>query len=90
MEIYAHFNNELSGTIALVTGGTKGIGKAIADRLQKAGATVVITARNAPEDAAENYHFIAADLSTSEGTAKVAEEVLATYGSLDIDRKSVV
>lgn len=84
MEIYAHFNNELSGTIALVTGGTKGIGKAIAERLQKAGATVVITARNAPEETAENYHFIAADLSTPEGTEKVAEEVLATYGSLDI------
>jgi NAD(P)-dependent dehydrogenase (short-subunit alcohol dehydrogenase family) len=42
------YQNELSGRIALVTGGTKGAGKAIAERLLQAGATVIITARNAP------------------------------------------
>ncbi|HTN45802.1 MAG TPA: SDR family NAD(P)-dependent oxidoreductase [Flavipsychrobacter sp.] len=40
-------SNELTGKIALVTGGTKGAGKAIAERLLDAGATVIITARNA-------------------------------------------
>jgi NAD(P)-dependent dehydrogenase (short-subunit alcohol dehydrogenase family) len=79
-----NFNNELSGKIALVTGGTKGAGKAIAQRLQKAGATVIITARNKPETEAVNQHFISADLSKSEGTKKVVEEVLAKFGRLDI------
>lgn len=79
-----NFNNELSGKIALVTGGTKGAGKAIAERLLKAGATVIITARNKSETATENLHFISADLSRSEGTKKVAEEVFAQFGKLDI------
>ena len=79
-----NFNNELSGKIALVTGGTKGAGKAIAERLLKAGATVIITARNAPENANEKLHFIPPDLSRPEGTEKVVPEVLGKYGRLDI------
>lgn len=79
-----NFNNELSGKIALVTGGTKGAGSAIAERLVRAGATVIITARNAPEKENGNMHFIAADLSKAEGAAKVVNEVLSTYERLDI------
>lgn len=84
MEQHYNFNNELSGKIALVTGGTKGAGKAIAERLSKAGATVIITARNSPESATADHCFIPADLSKAEGTQKVAEEVLSRFGRLDI------
>jgi NAD(P)-dependent dehydrogenase (short-subunit alcohol dehydrogenase family) len=79
-----NFNNELSGKIALVTGGTKGAGRAIAERLLQAGATVIITARNAPEEQNSNLHFIPSDLSKAEGATKVTTEVLSTYGRLDI------
>lgn len=75
---------ELSGRIALVTGGTKGAGKAIAQRLLHAGATVIVTARNTPVDIDENIRFIPADLSRHEGTAKVVDEVLERFGRLDI------
>jgi NAD(P)-dependent dehydrogenase (short-subunit alcohol dehydrogenase family) len=78
------FNDELAGRIALVTGGTKGAGKAIADRLAQAGATVIITARNAPENRNNQLRFIAADLSKADGVTKVVSEVLSTYGRLDI------
>lgn len=78
------FNNELSGKIALVTGGTKGAGRAIAERLLQAGATVIITARNAPEKESSKLHFIASDLSQPDGTQKVISEVLSIYGKLDI------
>lgn len=79
-----NFNNELLGRIALVTGGTKGAGKAIAERLLQAGATVIITARNAPEEENGKLHFIAADLSKAEGAQKVVSEVISKYGRLDI------
>ena len=84
MENQLNFNNELRGKIALVTGGTKGAGKAIAERLQNAGATVIITARNPPEQEKPNLHFMSADLSKSEGTQKVVDEVLQKFGKLDI------
>lgn len=79
-----HFNEELSGKIALVTGGTKGAGRAIAERLVQAGATVMITARNAPQKENSQLHFIAADLREAEGAQKVTSEVLSRYGRLDI------
>lgn len=79
-----NFNNELSGKIALVTGGTKGAGRAIAERLSNAGATVIISARNVPETTNKKLHFISADLSTPKGTQKVVEEVFTKYDKLDI------
>lgn len=84
MEQTFNFNQELAGKVALVTGGTKGAGKAIAERLQKAGATVIITARHKPEEENDQLHFIAADLSKPEGTMKVVEEILSHYKRLDI------
>jgi len=84
MEQYFNFNNELSGKIALVTGGTKGAGKAIAERLLQAGATVIITARNTPEKENSNLHFIPSDLSKATDAQKLVTEVLSTYGKLDI------
>ena len=44
-------SGEFKGKCVLVTGGTKGAGKAIADRFLQGGETVVITARSAPADA---------------------------------------
>jgi NAD(P)-dependent dehydrogenase (short-subunit alcohol dehydrogenase family) len=82
--IETRYNNELANKIALVTGGTKGAGKAIADRLKNAGATVIITARNEPEISDSSFHFIAADLSKSEGTEKVINEIKEKFGGLDI------
>lgn len=78
------YQNELSGKIALVTGGTKGAGKAIAERLKNAGANVVITARNTPESPNEDLYFVSADLSRPEGASKVASEVFNKFGRLDI------
>ena len=48
---------EFAGKRVLVTGGTKGAGKAIADRFLRGGATVAITARSAPVERTA-AHFI--------------------------------
>lgn len=77
-------DNELSGKIILVTGGTKGTGKAIAERLAAAGANVIVTARNKPEVQDTNVHFIAADLSKPTGTQKVIDELTDRFGGVDI------
>jgi len=40
---------ELAGHVAIVTGGGRGFGRAVAERLASLGAAVVIASRNAPE-----------------------------------------
>ncbi len=74
---------EFTGKRILVTGGTKGAGKAIAGRFQRGGATVVVTARSEPGEKG-NVHFIQADVSTAEGTTKVINEVLNRFRGIDI------
>lgn len=75
---------ELAGKIAFVTGGTKGIGKAIADQLAANGAKVIVTARNPLPEAESTHHFIAADLSKAEDAVKVVNEIISKFGKIDI------
>jgi NAD(P)-dependent dehydrogenase (short-subunit alcohol dehydrogenase family) len=84
MDNQQHDLQDLKGKIALVTGGTKGIGKAIAERLARAGASVIITARNHPEATDSNFHFIPADLAVASEVTKVADEIHELFGGVDI------
>lgn len=77
-------SNSMTGQVALVTGGTKGIGKAIVNKLVAAGAQVVVTARSAAPDADGRYHFIPADLTQATSGDEVAREILTRYGRVDI------
>ena len=69
---------------ALVTGGTKGIGAAIAARLVTRGARVLVNARSAPAAGDLDVAFVAADVATVEGSATVAEAVRGRLGGVDI------
>jgi NAD(P)-dependent dehydrogenase (short-subunit alcohol dehydrogenase family) len=75
---------QLEGRRALVTGGTKGIGKAVVARLLKAGATVLTTARTLPAELPDRVTFVAADIATPAGCETVAEAVHDRLGGVDI------
>ncbi|MFP5439076.1 MAG: SDR family oxidoreductase [Bacteroidia bacterium] len=84
MENISDPGTELTGKTALVTGGTKGIGKAIADRLAAAGATVIVTARNKPEGLHTGLHYIGADVMRADQVAELVREIDNTFGGVDI------
>ena len=76
--------HEFDGKCALVTGGTKGIGQAVATRLRDGGARVLITARRPPSGLADANQFVATDVTTAEGCAAVARAVHKRLGGIDI------
>jgi NAD(P)-dependent dehydrogenase (short-subunit alcohol dehydrogenase family) len=78
------FSKELSGRRALITGGTRGIDAAIAQRLLDAGAKVVVAARTRNDDTPGAATFVAGDVTTSEGVETIATKAIATLGGLDI------
>ncbi|MGW1542131.1 SDR family oxidoreductase [Streptomyces sp. NPDC002309] len=74
----------LSGLRALVTGGTRGIGAAIVERLTRAGASVAYSARTAPPPDGLTELFVEADVSTPAGVEAITRHVHERLGGVDI------
>ncbi|MDF3311464.1 SDR family oxidoreductase [Rhodococcus sp. T2V] len=85
--------NALHGKVAVVTGGTGGIGKGVALRLAARGATVVINGRNEHKaeavlteirSAGGTGHFVAGDVCSRVDMDAVAAEAAHRFGGIDI------
>lgn len=85
---------DLTGKVALVTGGSKGLGKAMARAFAEAGADVIISSRHEDElraalpDITEGTkvrgEYIVADMSQREEVRRLADEALKRMGHVDI------
>ncbi|WP_250009968.1 oxidoreductase [Actinoplanes sp. M2I2] len=75
---------EFAGKRAVVTGGSRGIGAAIVQRLLDGGASVVTTARNATDETPKGATFIQGDISTLAGVQAFAAAALRELGGVDI------
>src|ERR1700719_1530175 len=87
-------SKKLEGKIALITGGSRGIGAAIAKRLAAEGAKVAITYSKGTDAAASGVKemdredgkaiSIQADAADADAVKAAVEKVVATFGQLDI------
>lgn len=76
-------SKEFAGKRVLVSGGTKGLGRATVDRFLAGGARVITAARDQVEPR-EGVDVVQADLSTTEGGSKLAEAAIERMGGIDI------
>ena len=79
----------LEGRVALVTGSTRGIGRAIAERFAREGARVVLNGRTAGELEAARGEIgavaaYAADVAKAEGAARLIDSIERELGRLDV------
>lgn len=74
---------EFAGKRVLVSGGTKGLGRATVERFLAGGARV-ITAARAIKDTIDGVDYVQADLTTPDGGAALAREALERLGGIDI------
>src|SRR6201999_2713362 len=76
--------DEFAGRRALVTGGSRGIGAAVAQRLIDGGAKVVTVSRSRTQDTPKDSTFLSADIRTADGADRAVAQALDILGGLDI------
>ena len=83
---------QLEGRVACITGGTRGIGRAVAEAFVREGASVVVSGRDAAKGAqalaemgaGDRAHFVAGDAATREDCEALINATVERYGRIDI------
>ena len=83
---------ELDGRVAVVTAGSRGVGRAIVEAFLDEGASVVLNGRSEAKgrqaleelDAGDAARFVAADVMKREECERLLDEAIAAYGRVDI------
>jgi ketoreductase RED2 len=82
---------ELSGTVAIVTGSSSGIGERTAQRLSELGAKVVVNSASSVEAGRAvaaalpgESHYVQADIRDKEQCQRLLDETVAKFGRLDL------
>jgi ribitol 2-dehydrogenase len=76
--------SSLAGRVALVTGGSRGIGAAVAGLMAREGARVIRVARTLSSQVTGQFEDISCDLTDPRQVSALAERVIARHGAPDI------
>ena len=74
---------DFSGQVAVITGGSGGIGKAISQRLQQSGAQVCNWDVHV-NTAHQGSHFIQVDVTSEQSVHEAMDQTLSKFGKIDI------